>query len=180
VLAAEGAVLLRLEPVAGRPAADPAPLALLLGGRLAFDASASAAGWGDGDEVLGDALAGLLQELDISPGKVDLIVSGAGGSRRGDALEARILRRVWGDSPLPAVIAPKALTGEFGGGFLAAAVLAAAGRLPALPAVQFEPDPGLGITPLWGAPVAPPRRTLITVPASGGPYGWLLLEAAGP
>jgi hypothetical protein len=68
------------------------------------------------------------------------------------------------------------MTGEFGGAFLAAAVLAAAGIYHGTPAPDFEPDPELELTPFFGPLPAPPRRTLITAPASGGPYGWLILE----
>ena len=180
VMAAEGATLLLLESATGKPADGAAPLATVIGGRMAFDPTATRSGWGTGIGTLGTALAGLLEQFHLSPDSIDLIVSGAGGSQGGDRLEAAVLRNVWGRQPLPPVLAPKAVTGEFGGAFLAAAVLAAAGLYRGTPAGDFEPDPELGLMPFSGPLPAPPRRTLITAPASGGPYGWLILERPVP
>ena len=88
-----------------------------------------------------------------------------------------MLRAAWEDRPLPPVLAPKAVVGEYGGGFLAAAVLAAAGA-PFGPTAGFaEPDPALGLTPHDGSPLPPPRRVLATSLAAGGAGVWLLLEA---
>ena len=42
------------------------------------------------------------------------MICGANGSRAGDALEAALLKRVWGSKPLPALLAPKAVLGELG------------------------------------------------------------------
>jgi 3-oxoacyl-(acyl-carrier-protein) synthase len=114
-----------------------------------------------------------------SPGAVDRIASGAAGSRAGDRLEARVLRAAWGEAPLPPVLAPKGVTGEYGGGFLAAAVLAAAGLPGAAdgPAAGFaEPDPELGVSPHDGSPLPPPRLLLASSLAAGGAASWLLLE----
>ena len=47
-------------------------------------------------------------------GDVDAVICGANGSRAGDALEAALLKRVWGSKPLPALLAPKAVLGELG------------------------------------------------------------------
>jgi len=176
VLAAEGATLLLMERGANKPTEGRRPLAMILGGRMAFDPTATRSGWGTGGESLGGALAGLLEQCQLTPDSVDLIVSGAGGSRHGDRLEAKILRHVWRRRSLPPVLVPKAVTGEFGGAFLAAAVLAAAGRYHGAQRQDFEPDPEIGLSPYFGPPLPPPRRTLITMPASGGPYGWLILQ----
>lgn len=180
VLAAEGATVLLMESAASRPSGGMPPLAAVIGGRMAFDPTSTRSGWGQGIETLGKALTGLLEQCHLSPDSIDLIVSGAGGSHHGDLLEARILRHVWRRSPLPPILAPKAMTGEFGGAFLAAAVLAAAGLYRGTPTQDFEPDPELGLAPCLDPPLDPPRRTLITAPASGGPYGWLILERPAP
>jgi 3-oxoacyl-[acyl-carrier-protein] synthase II len=176
VLAAEGATVLLLGSDPQRDSDAANPMALVTGGRMAFDPTASRSGWGSGVEPLAAALSGLLEQCRLSPGSIDLIVSGAGGSRGGDRLDAGILKRVWGGQPLPPLLAPKSVTGEFGGAFLAAAVLAAAGIYRGTPVGDFEPDPELEVEPYSGPPLSPPRRTLITLPASGGPYGWLILE----
>ena len=176
VLAAEGATVLLLESPGTEPESGVRPLAVILGGGMAFDATAGRAGWGHGADILASAVTGMLHKCDVSLDSIDLIVSGAGGSRQGDRLEAGVLTRVWGNLPLPSILAPKAMTGEFGGAFLAAGVLAAAGLYRGTPGTGFQPDPELGLTPHLESSVAPPRRTLITTPASGGTYGCLILE----
>jgi 3-oxoacyl-[acyl-carrier-protein] synthase II len=176
VLAAEGATVLLLESPEVEAASGKQPLARILGGSMAFDATASRSGWGHGIDNLAAALTRMLDKCQVSLDSIDLIVSGAGGSKQGDRLEAGVLKRVWGSLPLPAIIAPKAITGEFGGAFLAASVLAAAGLYRGTPGTGFQPDPELGLTLHTGASLEPPHRTLITAPASGGTYGWLILE----
>jgi len=69
------------------------------------------------------------------------------------------------------------VTGEYGGGFLGAAVLAAGGA-PFGPTAGFEePDPELGVVPHDGSPLAPPSTVLVTSVAAGGAASWLILEA---
>ena len=110
---------------------------------------------------------------------MDLIVSGASGSRAGDRLEAQVLRAAWGDAPLPPVVVPKAVTGEYGGGHLGAAVLAAAGS-PLGPTPGFvEIDPELGIVPHDGSPLPPPAVVLATSLAAGGAAAWVVLRRHG-
>jgi hypothetical protein len=100
------------------------------------------------------------------------------GTIDGDRLEAEVLRAVWAAAPLPPVAAPKAVTGEYGGGHLAAAVLAAAGHpLGPTPGCE-EPDPGLGLSPLDGSPLPPPSVVLATSLAAGGAAAWVVLGRA--
>ena len=106
---------------------------------------------------------------------IDMIVSGASGSRAGDRLEAATLRAAWGGQELPPVIAPKAITGEYGGTFLGAALLAARGKPVNSGKFFEEPDPELDLTPYTGPPLAP-RRILVSSLASGGCGNWLVLE----
>ena len=78
----------------------------------------------------------------------------------------------------PVVLAPKAVTGEYAGGQLAAAVLAAAGDA-AWPTAGFgEADPELAVVPHDGSPLPAPRRVLASALAAGGAASWLVLEAA--
>jgi hypothetical protein len=72
------------------------------------------------------------------------------------------------------VVAPKAITGEYGGGFLAAAVLLAAGAEAVLPAV--DPDPALGVEPLAGRVGGGMRRALVSTLAAGGAAAWVVLD----
>jgi len=198
VMAADGATVLLLESAAAAARHGRAPLARVCGWGSAFDPSAPPTGWGGGGEVLGRALRRLLLRCGAAPqasggpgasdphgasgapgaaGAIDRIVSGASGSRAGDRLEARVLRAAWGPAALPPVLAPKGVTGEYGGGFLAAAVLAAAvAGVAAAPTAGFGgPDPGLGISPHDGSPLPPPRALLASSLAAGGAAAWVIL-----
>ena len=102
------------------------------------------------------------------------IVSGASGSIAGDRLEALTLRDVFAE--LPPVLAPKGVTGQYGGGFLAAAILAANGGEFGPTAGFEEVDPKLEIRPHAGGELSPAALTLVTSLAAGGSASWLVLE----
>ena len=185
VMPADGATVLLLESAAAARTAGRQPLARLLAWGSAFDPSAPPTGWGHGHAPLGRALTRLLARAGAAGdatgddggglGWIDRVVSGASGSRGGDRLEAAVLRTAWGDAALPPVLTPKAVIGEFGGGFLAAAVLAASGA-PSGPTPGFsQVDPALGIAPHDGRPLPAPRRILVSSLAAGGAGAWLVL-----
>jgi 3-oxoacyl-(acyl-carrier-protein) synthase len=142
----------------------------------AFDPTASRVGWGRGHARLGRALRRDLERAHLSLASVDCIVSGASGSIGGDRLEGLSLREAWGDLPLPPVLAPKGVTGEYGGGFLAAALLAIQGAPFGATAGFEEEDEEIGIVPHAGDAMASPRLALLTSFAAGGAAGWLVLE----
>jgi 3-oxoacyl-[acyl-carrier-protein] synthase II len=175
-LAGEGASVALLESAAGlasRPGAR--PLARVLAWGSAFDPTAPPSGWGEGHRPLARGLRRTLERAGLGPADVDLIVSGASGARAGDRLEAAVLRAAWAGAPLPPVAAPKAVTGEYGGGHLGAAILAASG-LGFGPCPGFaEADPELGIAPLDGAPLPAPGVVLATALAAGGAAAWVVL-----
>ena len=177
-LAGEGATLLVLERGDMARARGARALARVGWSGAAFDATAGVSDWGDGQAPLAAALrAGLDLAPDGAAG-VAAIVSGASGARRGDRLEARVLRAAWGEVPLPPVLVPKAVVGEYGGGLLTAGLLALQGS-PFGPTPGFtEPDPELGVAPHAGGTLAIPARVLLTGLASGGAAGWLVLEQA--
>lgn len=168
-LAGEGATVLVLERESAARARGARVLARVGTTVRAFDPTASATGPG------GDAagLAATLRErLGDRLDAVDTVISSASGARRGDALEAAILR-----AALPAaarVLAPKAVHGEFGGGTLAAALLALLGATFARPTAADQPDPALGIELAAGAVHA--RSVLCSAHAVGGVSAWTLLE----
>jgi 3-oxoacyl-[acyl-carrier-protein] synthase II len=173
-LAAEGATVVVLEREHAARARGATPLARIVGWTAAFDPSASQVGWGHGADRLGRSLSRMLDRSGRTVADIDRIVSGASGSRAGDRIEARTLRAVWGERPLPPVTAPKGVVGEYGGGFLAAALLALD---DASPTAGFErPDPDLGLSPVTAPGGGPARRVLVSTIASGGPACWLLLE----
>ena len=146
----------------------------------AFDPRARRTDWSRDPDFLSNALQRAWARTGRTPQDFDLIVSGAAGTISGDRLEAGILRKVWDGASHPPVLIPKAVTGEFGGGFLASAVLAAAGAPFGAPAVGSEPDPDLGISPHPGSPLPPPARLLATSLAPGGAAAWVELEAGDP
>jgi len=174
--AAEGAVVLLLERADDAHARGARALAQVTGGVRAFDATAPSHGWGSGGEALAARLRAELARQEIELGSIDRVVSTASGSVAGDRLEAMVLRSTF-DGDVPPVLAPKAVTGEYGGGHLAAAVLAAAGGC-AWPTASFrEADAELGIVPHDGSRLPPARRVLVSALAAGGAAAWLVLDA---
>ncbi|MEZ5966480.1 MAG: beta-ketoacyl synthase N-terminal-like domain-containing protein [Planctomycetota bacterium] len=173
-VAGEGSTALVLEPAAAARARGARVLARIVAAVRAFDPTAPRADWGLGHEVLAERLRGGLARAGLRPADIGAIVSCASGSRRGDALEARVLRATFGDL-LPPVLAPKAVTGEYGGGNLGAALSILAGATCGLPPGTAA-DPDLGIRLHAGPMPAPMRRILVTALASGGAAAWLVLE----
>lgn len=176
-LGAEGAAMLVLESEESARERGARPLARLLAWGSAFDPTAPRTGWGTGEQRLARSLVRSLDRAGVRLDDIDRIVSGASGTRDGDRLEAGLLRSAWGDRPLPPVLAPKAVVGEYGGGFLTAMVLAAGGA-DFGPTLGFaEPDPELGVVPHDGSPLPPPSTLLVTSLAAGGAAAWLVLGA---
>jgi len=175
-LAGEGATLLVLEREDAARARGARVLARVGWSGAAFDATASVSDWGDGQAPLAAALRAGLDLVPDGAAGVAAIVSGASGTRRGDRLEARVLRAAWGEIPLPPVLVPKAVVGEYGGGILTSGLLALEGA-PFGPTPGFaEPDPEVGVAPHAGGALQIPSRVLLTGLASGGAAGWLVLE----
>lgn len=177
-LATEGAAVVVLERAQAARARGARPLAALRAWVTAFDPTASRAGWGTGSATLAATLRRELGRAGVDPASIDVVVSGASGSRAGDRLEADVLTALWPGEPRPAVLAPKALTGEYGGAFLAAALLLASGAPAWLPKVPV--DPALAVTPVSGTWDTPPHRVLVTSLASGGAAAWLVLDRVSP
>ena len=175
-LMGEGAAVVVVEDEAAARARGARVLCRVRTSGGGFDPTASRASWGTGHEPLARALRRMLDRTGLAPSDVDLIVSGASGSVAGDALEAGTLHAAWGGTPLPPVLAPKGVTGEYGGGLTAAAVLAAAGAEFG-PTAGFETfDPDLRVTPHGGGPLPPARYVLVSSLAAGGAAAWLVLE----
>ena len=173
--AAEGATVVVLESAQTAAARGARTVCRLLAHGAAFDPSAPAHDWGSGEAGLARSLRRFLARSGQAAEEIDLIVSGASGARLGDRLEALTLRGAWESRPLPPVVAPKGTTGEYGGGFLAAGLLAAAGERPGPTAGFAAVDPELGLVPWTGGDLPAPRRTLLTALASGGAAAWTLV-----
>jgi len=177
-LAAEGATALVLESAESARARGRASIVQVSAVARAFDPTAPAWGWGDGGAALAAVASRQLARRGVEPVSVDLAVSGASGSLRGDAVEAEVLSGLFAGTP-PPIVAPKAVLGAWGGGFLAAAVLAAAGVAPP-GAVVRACDPVFGLQPSATSIAGPPRRTLVSSVGSGGAAAWLVLDAGQP
>lgn len=179
VIAADGATVLVLEEEEAAASRGARVLARVRGSGGAFDASAGRVGWGAGHAVLGAALRRVVSAAQAGLGEIDRVVSGASGAVSGDRLEALTLQHAWRGADLPPVLAPKAVTGEHGGGFLAAAVLALDPEVRFGPTRGFaEEDPELGLVPHDGAELPAARTVLATSLAAGGAAAWLVLERA--
>ena len=178
-LASEGATVVVLESEAAASRRGRAAYARLVALARGFDPSAPGWDYGSGDEPLARTLARGLERAGCAPGTIELVVSGASGAVRGDRLEAAILRRIFPEPP--PVVAPKGALGGWGGGHLAAALLAASGRALGPTSGFEEVDPELGIRPAAAAELpARPARTLVSSLASGGAAAWLVLEGGQP
>jgi 3-oxoacyl-[acyl-carrier-protein] synthase II len=174
-LLAEGAAALVLEADEAarvRGARRRARVAAIVRG---FDPSAPAWDWGRGSGRLAATLARGLERAGVDRSSIGLVVSGASGALRGDRLEAEVLRSTFGTA-MPPIAAPKGVTGEGAGGFLAAAVLAAGGEVVGPTGGFAEADPELEVAPLRAAARRAPGRALVTALGSGGPAAWAVLE----
>ncbi|MEX1025741.1 MAG: beta-ketoacyl synthase N-terminal-like domain-containing protein [Planctomycetota bacterium] len=168
-IAAEGATVFVLESADVARARGAVVRARIAGWARANDPSASATDWGVGADGLAAALSG---RIDLA--SIERVVSGAAGARRGDALEAQVLLKAFRGA-VPPVIAPKAIVGEYGSGFLASALHFATSDVVPKPLATAVPDPALGLVAMGGVTLAPARRTLVTSLASGGPAAWVAL-----
>jgi 3-oxoacyl-(acyl-carrier-protein) synthase len=175
-LLAEGATALILEAedaVAARGGRFLARCRMAAG---AFDANAPRSGWGADPSMLVRRLQHRLAVAGLTAADFDRVVAGASGTRAGDRLEGLMLQQLFHGAP-PPVLAPKGALGEYGGGLLAPAVLAASG-VPFGPTVGFQQeDPEIGLCPSTSAELEPPRRILASELAAGGAAAWVVLEA---
>ena len=168
-LAGDGGTILVLEREQHAKARGARVLARVGDSARAFDPTAPRTGHGRDSA----ALAARLQErLGPQLRTVDTVISSASGARRGDALEAEILRTVL--PKLPQVLAPKSVTGEFGGGTLGAAMLALIGTNFGKPQGCTQPDPNIGIELADGLIHA--QHILCSAHAAGGVSSWLTLS----
>ncbi len=177
-LAGEGATVVVIEREDAARARGARAQARIGWSGAAFDATAPVSDWGDADALLAASLSAGLGEVAGGAAGIGAVVSGASGSRRGDRLEARVLRAAWGSEPLPPLLVPKAVTGEYGGGILGPALLALEGA-PFGPTPGFaEIDPEIEVAPHRDAARPAPERVLLTGLASGGGAAWMVLEQA--
>jgi 3-oxoacyl-(acyl-carrier-protein) synthase len=176
-LAAEGAVVAVLEREIDARQRGARVLARLLGAGSAFDPEAPRTGWGKSPRILADSLRAYLAREECETGMVNRVVTAAGGHPAADRLEGQLIREVWGESEVPPVLAPAAVSGAHGGSLLSAAILAAGNRAFGPTPGFGKPDPDIGVIPHDGKELPPASHILATACAAGGAAGWALFES---
>ena len=177
-LAGDGASVVILETEAAARERGVKPMARVRMTGQAFDPTAPRTSWSRDPGLLSESMAKNFLSNGINPADIDRLVTGGCGIGPGDRIEALVLRSLFGEEPLPSVLAPKGVTGESGGGFLAAVILATTGT-PFGPTPGFTTeDPELGVIPHDGRPLQNPSAVLATSFAAGGAAAWAILEPA--
>jgi 3-oxoacyl-(acyl-carrier-protein) synthase len=174
-LATEGATVLVLEDEEEARQRGSRPVALLRAWGRANDPTATATDWGSGWEVLASAVRSGFERQGLHPEDVGRLVCGASGAERGDELEAHLLEVLF-RGKWPPALAPKQLTGEYGGGFLASILWAHGLEVAPTGPWHGGHDPNLPVTLHGGGPLPPAQLTLVTSLASAGAAAWLVLE----
>ena len=144
------------------------PLGYFSGFGIGRDTTATISDWGADDARVAAVMRAAMDDAEVE--RVDAIFASANGSRRGDAVEARAIARVFGDN-VPPVVATKGSFGEYAAaGALQLAAAFAALRDRALPAsVGFEEkDPELPVAPIESARPAALRHVLVNSISAGG------------
>jgi 3-oxoacyl-[acyl-carrier-protein] synthase II len=159
----EGSAVLVAE---ASPASE--PLGWFSGFGIGRDTTATISDWGGDDARVAEVMRAAMDDAEVE--RVDAIFASANGSRRGDAVEARAIARVFGDN-VPPVVATKGSFGEYAAaGALQLAAAFAALRDQALPeSAGFEQrDPELPIAPSGGTAAALHNVLVNSISAGGG------------
>lgn len=140
------------------------------------DPTAPRASWGTAGLRLGESFARRLASRGTPVESLGRVVSGASGAIAGDLAEGAFLRGLFAGGRVPDVLAPKAVTGEYGGAFLAAALLAM--KDPDWGTARWfqEADPAIGVAPTGRPTRKFPGRLLVTTLAAGGAAVGLVLD----
>ena len=159
----EGSAIFVLEAEPSR-----APYAWLSGFGIARDTTATISDWGSDENAVVTAMRAALDDAEIAASDVDAIYASANGGVRGDAVEARAIRALFGESA-PPVVALKGLFGEYaaaGALQLAAAILAVKDQT-LHKSVGFEEE-GVGITPNQELRTTNLQHVLVSSLSAGG------------
>jgi len=113
------------------------PYGWISGFGIARDTTASISDWGEDPEAVVSAMRAAIEDAELSVEQIDAIYASANGSVRGDALEERALRSLFGER-VPPVVATKGLFGEYAAG----GALQIAAALIALEEQQVHASPG--------------------------------------
>ena len=159
----EGAAVLVAEAA---PAGE--AIAYFSGFGIGRDTTATTSDWGSDDARVAAVMRAAMDDAGVAG--VDAIFASANGSRRGDAVEARAIARLFGEN-VPPVVATKGRFGEYAAaGALQVVAALTALREQRLPeSVGFEErDPELPIAPSGGMAAALQNVLIKSISAGGG------------
>lgn len=142
------------------------PYAWLAGFGMARDTSASISDWGSDAGAVVTAMRAAIDDAALAPHDIDAIYASANGSKRGDAVEERAIRELFGER-IPPVVATKGVFGEYaaGGALQLVAALLAIDEQRLHASVGFE-EGSLPVT--RGARDAQVRHVLVNSLSAGG------------
>ena len=146
------------------------PYGWIAGFGIARDTSATISDWGLDDAQVAAAMRAAIDDADIAISDVDAIYASANGTKRGDRLEIRAIRRLFGDD-VPPVVAAKGYVGEYaaGGGLQFAAALLAMRDQKLHATVGFdEADPEMRFVPVRESRPTKLRNILVNSVSAGG------------
>jgi len=142
------------------------PYGFLSGFGMARVRDASISDWGNDESGVVAAMKAAIDDAELTPDAIDAVYASANGSRRGDALEERALRALFG-ARVPPVVATKGLFGEYAAG----GALQLAAALIALDEQRLHASPGFGESELpvtTEARAATLRHVLVNTVSAGG------------
>lgn len=134
------------------------------------DTTASISNWGDDSSAVVRAMRDAIEDAGLEPSDIDAVWASANSSVKGDRLEARALRELFGDA-IPPVVAVKSYFGEYAAaGAILLATAAIAVRDQYLPATLgfAAPEEGLELPVVTEGRSAEIRHMLVNSLSAGG------------
>ncbi len=158
--------------ILARPGILPSrPYGALSGFGIARDRTATLSDWGTDADAVVRCMRAAIDDAGLGIRDIDAVWASANSSVRGDRLEARAIRTLFGETGMPPVVAVKPFFGEYagaGGLQLASAVLALRHQT-LYPTLGFEtPDPELDLVPATTARPAALKHILVNSLSAGG------------
>ncbi|HET7712483.1 MAG TPA: beta-ketoacyl synthase N-terminal-like domain-containing protein [Thermoanaerobaculia bacterium] len=161
----EGGAILLLER---EPRSE--PYGFFSGFGMARDASAPLSDWGEDAQAVAAAMKLAIEDAGVEVEEIDAVYASANSTLRGDRLEARALRELFGDRQ-PPVVATKGIFGEYaaGGALQVAGAFLALRRQELHPSVGFaQADEGFELNIVTQRRALPLRHLLVNSLSAGG------------
>jgi 3-oxoacyl-[acyl-carrier-protein] synthase II len=142
----------------------------LAGFGIGRDTTASISDWGEDAVLVASVMRRAIEDASLAPAAIDAVWASANSSLKGDRLEARAIRHLFG-SGIPPVVATKGAFGEYAaaGGVHFASALVALADQELLPSAGFEQgENGFDLPIVRAARKADLRHILINSISAGG------------